>query len=111
MPYNTLSRYCTTIRRNPSLVVTYHSTDIVSVDPDDHNKVTLKTGGWLSATTKRKINAAIDEFSLFNGHSVYVTQKKGEWFIHVNSYAMPWDGSPITLDMNSGLFTLDSVAA
>ena len=64
---NKLSTYCTTIARCADLVaVTYHNTQIVAFD--DRN-IVLRTGGWDSVTTRRKMNQASNQFGL--GFSVY----------------------------------------
>ena len=63
--------------RNPdgSIEVKYHSTTVVHVDKD--GTITLNHGGWMTATTKARMNEAADEFGL--GYSVY--QEKGKWFV------------------------------
>ena len=115
MPRNHLSRYKTFIGKylDGSLeTVRYHDTYIVKVDV--LGNVTLNTGGWLSVTTKRKINAAIEEFNLFNCH-VSVFQQHGKWFINVsineNSYgtAIEWDGTPITLDRQGNIVSYNNL--
>jgi hypothetical protein len=54
--------------------VRYHSTDVVAVDGD---YVTLRSGGWTTATTKTRMNQAASQLGL--GYSVY--QKKYEWYV------------------------------
>jgi len=62
-----LSTYCTTVvQAGPLLRVTYHSTDIVTASAD---LITLRTGGWDSVTTRRKMNQAARQFDL--GYGVY----------------------------------------
>ncbi len=57
-----LSPYATTIAACGDLtVITYHSTQIVAFDR--HN-ITLRTGGWDSVTTRRKMNQAAIHFDL-----------------------------------------------
>lgn len=81
-----LSTYCTTIARAGDLVaVTYHRTQIVAFD--DRN-VVLRTGGWDTVTTRRKMNQAARQFGL--GYSVY--RDKGE------SYVTRPDGVTVPLD-------------
>lgn len=57
------------VRRGPSIAVQYHTTDVVTLHPD--GSVTLKSGGWQSVTTKKRMN----DFS-----SAYVFQDKGVWY-------------------------------
>lgn len=59
---NKLSNYATTIASCGDLtVITYHSTQIVAFD---RRYITLRTGGWDSVTTRRKINQAANQFGL-----------------------------------------------
>ena len=71
-----LSTYCTTIARTPEgrTIVTYHSTAIVEFDRE---QVTLRTGGWDTVTTRRKMNQTARQFGL--GFNVY--RNAGESFI------------------------------
>ena len=79
-----LSPYVTTISGCGDLtIITYHSTQIVAFDR--HN-ITLRTGGWDSVTTRRKMNQASRQFGL--GFSVY--REKGESRVCINHP----DGSP-----------------
>ena len=75
MAYDKLSNYKTTWADNDGVgSVVYHKTAIVSwMD----NKITLRSGGWESVTTKRKMNQASHQFNL--GYSVY--QKDFTWFV------------------------------
>lgn len=70
-----LSTYCTTIARaDERTIITYHRTAIVEFDGDT---ITLRTGGWDSVTTRRKMNQAAAQFGLC--YSVF--RDKGESFI------------------------------
>lgn len=78
MAYNKLSTYKTKIIVGANVTaITYHSTPIVSFD---ENKIILRTGGYRSVTTKRKMNQASIQFDLGYG----VLQQKGEWYIVFN---------------------------
>jgi len=67
-----LSSYCTTIATAGDLTcITYHSTQIVAFD---RHHITLRTGGWDTATTRRKMVQAARQFGL--EFSVY--RDKGE---------------------------------
>lgn len=70
-----LSSYCTTIATDGDATrITYHRTPIVTFDADN---VTLRTGGWDTVTTRRKMNQAARQFGL--GFSVY--RDKGESYV------------------------------
>ena len=62
-----LSKYCTTVEQSgPLLRVVYHSTAIVTADAD---RITLRTGGWDTVTTRCKMTQAARQFGL--GFGVY----------------------------------------
>lgn len=84
--YNKLSNYATTIGNNN---VTYHSTVIVSWTDYE---ITLNTGGWFTATTKKKMNQAARQFNL----GYYVYQKNRDWFIFVGDRTIPFDNEKVT---------------
>lgn len=60
---NKLSNYATTVSRGTDGVtrVTYHNTVIVSFSDTE---IVLNTGGWDTATTRRKMQQAANQFSL-----------------------------------------------
>lgn len=58
------------IEQNGDVVFRLHSTDIVTIHPD--NTATLKNGGWNSSTTKERINR-------YSPSKVY--QKNWQWFL------------------------------
>ncbi len=53
----------TVTRANGVLVVRYHSTDIVTYD-EKTTRVTLRTGGYDTVTTRRRMNQAAQQFGL-----------------------------------------------
>ena len=57
---------------NGDIVVTYHSTAVVTATTD---KIILNTGGYFSYTTKMRMNQAANELSL----PYRVSQDKGTW--------------------------------
>jgi len=64
---NRLSPYATTVSEaDGETVVIYHTTRIVTFN---HDCVTLRTGGWDTVTTRRKMNQASNQFGL--GYSVF----------------------------------------
>lgn len=68
----------------------YHNTCIVR---SEGSRVTLNSGGWRTATTRRAMNQASNEYHL--GFGVY--QKNHEWLVDFNGKTVPfYDG--IVLD-------------
>ena len=55
------------------LIVTFHNTAVVQVVNDRY--VILNSGGWLTPTTKRRMNQASDQFNL----NFKVFQKDYQW--------------------------------
>jgi len=77
--WNKLSKHATTwTTDNHCGNVTYHHTTIVSWDSDN---ITLKSGGYNTVTTKRKMNQAAQQFHL--GFQVW--QENFEWFVKLPS--------------------------
>ena len=75
MAYNKLSPYRTTVETDEQGThVTYVSTRIVSWDA---NIITLRTDGWDTVTTRRKMNQASNQFSL--GFGIY--RRKGVTYV------------------------------
>jgi hypothetical protein len=85
MAYNKLSNYRTTWFDNGDHGgVTYAQTNIVSWRD---GVVTLKSGGWETVTTKRKMNQAAMQFGLNYG----VYQKDYDWFVDLpNGETVPF---------------------
>ena len=71
--------------------VRYHYTDVVTFD---NNTITLNTGGWPTATTKRRMNETSAEFSL--GFNVY--QKRSAWFVEYKGKTIKYPGDMLLLD-------------
>ena len=75
MAHNRLSNYRTTwTETNGKGSVVYVHTPIVEWNEDT---ITLKSGGWESVTTKRKMNQSALQFGL--GFGVY--QRNYKWFV------------------------------
>lgn len=69
----------TSIRTEKGITyVRYHNTDVVSFTD---KRVTLRTGGWCTVTTKTRMNQAANQFGL--GYSVY--QKNHDWYVNLPS--------------------------
>lgn len=54
--------------------IRYHKTDVVSFTADT---VTLRSGGWETVTTKRRMNQAATQFGL----GFRVIQRNGAWLV------------------------------
>lgn len=89
---NRLSNYATTIAsRNGNTLITYHSTVIVEFDPDC---VILRTGGYATVTTKRKMNQAARQFDL----PYSVIQRDFDWFVVTATGEYPFNDREFVLD-------------
>lgn len=80
----TLSPYATTVSNIDDLTtVIYHQTKIVAFND---SMIILDSGGWDTATTKRKMNQASEDFGL--GFQVFA--KNGDWFVTFNGQTSPF---------------------
>ena len=71
--------------------VTYHKTVVVKFDP---GHIVLDSGGWLTMTTKNRMNQASNQFDL--GYAVF--QEKGRWYVQHGDYTHEFfDGISIDL--------------
>ena len=88
--WNRLSSYRTMVAsQNGNTVVTYVTTPIVEFDAEN---IILRSGGYETVTTKRKMNQAARQFGL--GYCVF--QKDHEWFVQVQDKTVPFfDGIQI----------------
>lgn len=71
--------------------VTYHQTQVVSFNCE---KITLRTGGWRTVTTKTRMNQTAHQFNLhFN-----VFQKEYDWFVYFNGKNHPFASDTFSFD-------------
>lgn len=99
--YDRVSRYCTRVEGDTMAGnVRYHSTDIVHWDP---TTIVLRTGGWPTVTTKRKMNQAAREFDL--GFSVY--QKKHQWYLVLQNGTFQFPNKPVSIYRATGDVWID----
>jgi len=63
--------------------VTYHQTAVVSWG---NGNITLDSGGWMTPTTKKRMNQAADTFGL----RFRVFQKAGGWFVDYRGETVPF---------------------
>jgi len=71
--------YATATSINPSpngtVSVRYHTTDVFTLQPD--GTITLRSGGWRTVTTRRRINQALRYFSI----PTVLYQHKFNWYL------------------------------
>ena len=66
------------------LDVCYHSTDVAS--RHDDGRIVLRTGGWRTVTTKKRINQALETW----GSPYRVYQEAFAWYV----VRLPWAPGP-----------------
>ena len=71
---------------NGTIKVILYSTKIVEWN---HNRdsIILNNGGWMTVTTKRRMNQVAEQFDL--GFTVY--QKDFEWYVVLNGQTLPFE--------------------
>ena len=70
--------------------VIYHSTAVVSFN---HKLIILNHGGWMTLTTKTRMNQASQQYDL--GYQVY--QKDFDWFITFKGKDIPFEDRTLEL--------------
>lgn len=81
-----MSQVATTTKvRNGVLTITYHNTDVVMVYPDH---IRLDTGGFFTATTKKRMNEASLQYDL----KFAVLSKNKKWYVSYNSQLTEFTG-------------------
>ena len=70
-----------------NLEVYYHDTPVVKKYAN--GEITLNTGGWLTPTTKRRMNQVSEAYNL--GYKVY--QKNYNWYVDYKGETIPFFGS------------------
>ena len=80
-----IGNHKTSIINNNSITsVCYHNTEVVKITDD---KIILNSGGWLTATTKRRMNQASLTYGL--GFSVY--QVNYTWYVDYKGDTIPFE--------------------
>ena len=80
-----IGNHKTSIINNNSITsVCYHNTEVVKITD---NKIILNSGGWLTATTKRRMNQASLSYGL--GFSVY--QVNFSWYVDYKGDTIPFE--------------------
>lgn len=67
----------------PSIAVRYHETNVITIHPD--NTYTLNTGGWCTATTKRRMMDLCPAVRFIWGRIDTVRHDSGPWTINFDS--------------------------
>lgn len=90
---NTLGKTATSVRTdNDGTHVRYHRTDVVTFTP---STITLRTGGYRTVTTKRRMNQAAQQFGL--AYSVY--QNRFDWYVCTpDGRTLDFDGETLTFE-------------
>ena len=74
-PFHYATATTITTEADGTVAVRYHRTDVATLHPD--GTVTLRTGGWRTVTTKRRINQALRYF----GVPTVVYQHRFNWYL------------------------------
>ena len=74
-PFGYATATSITTAADGSVAVRYHYTDVATRHPD--GTVTLRTGGWRTVTTKRRINQALRYF----GIPARLYQHRHDWYV------------------------------
>ena len=72
------------INDNKVTMVCYHNTPVVKITDDE---IILNSGGWLTATTKRRMNQASLQYNL--GFAVY--QVNFSWYVDYKGDTIPFE--------------------
>lgn len=92
-----LGRTATTaVRDGEQTEIAYHGTKVVIFD---EHKIVLNTGGYLTNTTKRRMNEASDLFGL--GYRVYAVKRL--WHVTYGGKEYPYLGDTLSLDRQAGV--------
>jgi hypothetical protein len=92
---STIGKWQTSIKtQGEDTVIRYWSTDVVSFNDQI---ITLKTGGWKTATTKVRMNQVSRQFGL--GYSVY--QKDFCWYVATEDGVKEFTGETFQMERNS----------
>ena len=91
-----VGRTATTIHTNEQgqTQVIYHSTPVVSFN---QSQIYLNHGGWMTATTKTRMNQAARQYNL--GYRVF--QLHYDWFVDYNGRIIPFEERIVCLQRSS----------
>ena len=81
----------TSVIENQGLVVVrYHETDIMKHDKNAET-IQLNNGGWLTDTTRRRINQYMSE----NNIDIQIVQKNFEWIVYSKGEKIPFENKMV----------------
>lgn len=92
--------YTKVIKMNGKTIVQYHATNVVTMY--DNGAIFLNTGGWLTRTTKTRMNQASNQFGL----GYVVKQNGGKWYAEHNGKKLQFAGD-ICIINGKGLLAID----
>lgn len=99
----------TRIRRRDDnvIVIRLHETDIVEYFPRELTNppaVVLRTGGWMTSTTKERLNSFVPEgFSLW--------QERGQWTLHCHRTGANWPWAEgVTIDESGAVYNAGTLS-
>ncbi len=83
----TIGTHATTVEHfaNGNVKVTYHNTRIAFLNPQ-HRRVRLDSGGWRTATTKRRMNQVLESYNI----PLRVVQRDFAWFVESANGTVPF---------------------
>ena len=93
---HTVGTHATTVSTSDNYTrVVYHATTVVKFN---HKDIILNSGGWVTATTKLRMNQASSQFDL--GFKVY--QKNFKWYVTIkdlknNTLIIPFRNNKVEL--------------
>ena len=76
--------------------VTFHTTVVVAFN---HRTIVLNHGGWMTATTRTRMNQASNQFQL--GYRVF--QKDRDWFIEYQGKVHDFSHRAMALERDTGV--------
>jgi hypothetical protein len=94
----------TVYMKNETLFVRYHQTEIVSIKPTNNGYIfTIDNGGYITPTTKKRINKVLNLFFVGRMKSVEIKQKNYTWYLRVyngirNYYEVQINKNAISFD-------------
>lgn len=87
-------------RRGTDYAVQLHSTDIVTIHPD--STYTLNSGGWLTPTTKSRINDYIPGYGIYQRNGLWYIDADGQTYNYVDGLRIDANGKPVGAEPSTG---------
>lgn len=77
--------------KNPSTIIQYHDTDVVSFNTEE---IVLNNGGYITVTTRTRMNQASNQFGL----GYHVSIKQGEMYVTFKGKTLKFYGTKRILE-------------